>query len=275
MTLAPGIHYGVSFAAYADDPGVNRSLFDCPTPAHLRHQWDHGTYDSPSFRVGRALHAAVLEPVSFSDTVRTRPEFRGDGAHARRDAWNDEAATCGWTVLTASEMDTVTGMTAGIARHPEASSLAAKGHGHAEATCIWIDPGTGLRCKARIDRYIPTVLQLDVKTTSKIGPEDFAASFYNFGYHRQLAWYERGLAACGQAVGPWSVVSVESEAPYEAAAWVPHPDWLRLGHNECEAAVRRIAGWIRAGDWRGYSPKLETLEVPDWVRRKHKYEIGG
>lgn len=273
--LDHGIHFAVPFEVYANDPGLNQSLFDCETPAHLLHAMSSHE-DTSSYRKGRALHCAVLEPDQFWKRYIVRPKFTGKGAHAAADEWEEEHKD--WDILTPKEMDAVHGMAAGIRRNPETKRLVEMGHGHEEATCIWIDPQTGVRCKARIDRFVPGVLALDVKTAASATPQAIAWAFTTerggYGYARQFAWYRRGLLACGQVDTPWSVVVVENVAPYEAVAYTPEPDFLKLGETDANAALHRIAGWLRANEWNGYPRTIQTLHVPDAVRHRRRSEIG-
>lgn len=274
MSLPLGMSYSVPFEEYRDDPGLNQSTFDAATPAHLLHAMGGGI-DTPTFRMGRALHCAILEPGEFGGRVIVRPKFSGDGSRSVGQSWDQDHAD--WLVLSAGEMADVVGMAAGIRRNPETRRLVEQGFGHSEATCIWVDAATGVRCKARVDRFIPGVLALDVKTTRSAAPRDFEWAFTSerggFGYARQLAWYRRGLIACGQPEMPWTVVAVENEPPYEAAAYVPEPDFLTLGANDAQAALTRIAGWLRANEWHGYAREIVPLLVPEGVRHRRRSEL--
>lgn len=262
------------FDVYAADPGVNDSLFEAATTgAHALHYLTHGSTDTPTFRKGRALHVAVLEPGAFEHSVVVRPEFKGDGARKARRDWDEAHADC--IILTPGEMEDVEGMAAGIRRNKATRKAAEDGAGHSEATCIWIDRETGVRCKCRLDRYVPGVLMMDVKTTRSAKEDDFADDVFYFNYHRKLAWYRRGVLACGGVETPWTIVAVEAEAPHEAALFTVEPDILKLGDYDAQAAFHKVAGWIRSGEWAGFPEVAQTLYVPERVRRLRRFEIGG
>lgn len=271
--LAPGIHRGVPFAVYRADPGVNNSIFDYAnlSAAHVLNQIVNGSEDTPTFRMGRALHVAVLEPDTFDFAVVVRPDFDGKGARAARAAWNASHADS--IILTPGEMEKVEGMAAGVRRNPGVVRVLDAAMGASEATVIWVDAEFGVRCKARIDRYIPGVLALDVKTTRSAYADDFTKAAYEYNYHRQLAWYSRGLRAAGEPDAPWSIVAVENEAPFEAALFAPVPDLMTLGATDAQVALVRVSKMIRENKWQGYTSDVQPLEVPEWVRRQRRGEL--
>ena len=278
--LAPGIHLGVPFANYAADPGVNNGVLGALNGAHLLHLIAEGRKDTPTLRKGRALHIAVLEPARFASAVVKRPNFGGKGARARAAAWNAEHAHR--EILTPGEYADVMGMADGILRHDGARKALADAAGASEATLIWEEQG--IRCKARVDRLIPGRLALDVKTTADATPEEFAASAYSYGYHRQLAWYRRGVLACTGVDVPWTVIAVESEARgrdfngvdvshHLAAVYAPLGDLLQLGENDAVAGLARIKAILASNNWRGFPGEVQPLDLPEWVRRARRSEL--
>lgn len=99
-------------------------------------------------------------------------------------------------------------------------------NGKKEHEIRWIDPISGIRCKARIDSWDRLRgVESDLKRTESITQHAFTRQVLNFDYHFQRAFYRRGLRAngddvmysamvCGSPVAPsyhWAVYDVPAD----------------------------------------------------------------
>src|SRR3546814_8878287 len=105
-----------------------------------------------------------------------------------------------------------------LMRDPEVAALFAEGE--SEVTLRWVDEATGLRCKARADRWNRRRRYMaDLKTTDDASERGFGRSVVNYGYDITHAHYCEGARACGEPVDKYLIVAQEKKAPYLAAVY--------------------------------------------------------
>jgi len=250
--------------------GLLKILID-RTPAHADAWYDGADDgDSPALAFGRALHSAVLTPDLYAREYAVEPDF-GDCRRAANKAARDEwrAANAGRESVSADAAATIRAMEASLLAHPLGRRLLQL-PGECEATRRWVDPNTGVRCKARIDKWIEAHggVVLDLKSTQSASPEAFGKSAATYGYHVQAAHY---LAATeGRPEGParaFVLLCVEKTPPYAVAVYQLDADALTLGAELRAEALDVLAQCVESGRWPGFEPKITTLALPGWAWR--------
>lgn len=240
------------------------------SPRALRWRADHPREDTPTLRLGRAVHCAILEPDEYAARYLIRPSHV-DARTAAGKAWLVEAAERGVDVLTAAESETVAECAAAVLDHRVASALLAGTR--REVPLIWTDPATGLDCKARLDAVglggqgdtfgVPRVV--DLKTTRDLGA--FARGAARYLYHGQLAWYLDAAITAGLVPEDAQayLVAVESVGPYDVACWRVGAEALAAGRALWRRLLGLYAECQRAGEWPGAHETIEVLELPPWA----------
>ena len=61
---------------------------------------------------------------------------------------------------------------------------------------------------------------------------------------------------------------METSAPYAVAVYEIHPDALDLGVGMMNDALGLIAQCEDAGEWPGYAPEVQCLNLPPWAYGK-------
>lgn len=269
-----GIHPNTPEAVYRAWPCVNQSLlqrglpsrYRGGSPAHMLHYLRTPTEPTDAMELGTALHAALLEPDLFTDKVTVLTETRGRRSNDDKAWWAEvEAANAGKVILTPDEWGRVVGMVKRLRAHPKLRRVL-NTTGENEAAAVWTDPETGLQCKARIDRFVPKVALLDVKTSRNASPEGFAKSMLDFGYHRQAAFYEWGYQVVTGEATPMVFAVVESEAPFEPALHMPDEDAIAVARMQNAAVLRRYARAVETNQWEGYGRSVHPASVPKWEK---------
>lgn len=268
--LPPGLYVGVPHGAYHERRLgiVSKSALDLVdrSPAHYR-AWIDGAIDeeTPALAFGSAFHCALLEPDLFAESYAVEPEWgdcRLKANKAARDAWR--AQRPGAIAVSADDGDAISAMVASVQAHPLASRMLRAGA--AEATLVWIDEESGLKCKSRTDYYVPKLgMVADVKTTLDARPHKFQRSIVKHRYHVQDALYRSGFAAIGETVKHFVFIAVEKAPPYAVAIYSVDADGIGRGYSAARRNIDTLAECLRLGAWPGYATSIQTLDIPPWA----------
>lgn len=211
------------------------------SPAHA---WAylHGSdqADTHALAFGRALHRALLEPPLYAPFSESTKRGREDN-------------------------EAIAGIVAEVTRHPVAGPMLTGGS--AELTARWVDPGTGLPCKARVDYYVQSLgLVIDVKTTTDAGLDSFQNSIAKYGYHRQQAHYMAGLQVLGKPARAFVFIACEKEPPYVVGLYVLDEIALRKGDEQRRNGMAILADCVSRNEWPGLSTSIQTISLPRWAQ---------
>lgn len=254
-------HRHDSFPSYASKAGVNWSTLRemGKSPAHYRHRLDTPREDTPAMRLGRAIHTAVLEPDCFPHEYVV---FNGP-RRAGKD-WDEFAlVNSDKTILKADEYDLALDVRDAVRRHKSARRLLRRGK--PEVTLKWVDPKTRLRCKARLDWVAPGGVLVDLKSTRDADPHAFGRLAERMSYHGQLAFYRRGLIACGWNPAPVYIVAVEPEAPHDVLVYKVDEDVLLAGDLLVHDYLHRVRVCRKRRSWPGRDQGVQALDFPQWA----------
>lgn len=233
------------------------------SPLHCKYAVDADKNDEPHFRIGRALHCAILEPEWFRFRFRTAPKVDRRTTAGKAEWLEFTENSKGVEILSQDEANTVKAMAAAINAEPAANELLSI-NGYAEAVITW--NCIGIDCKARLDFLItegrkrPAVIE--IKTTAR------SADAFNFGfearrrqYIHHAAWVQYGLASSGIARNDHIFIVVEKSPPYGVGVW-------RLPQRQIDRATPDVMGMldtfaacVAKDRWPGYGSG--DLEFPD------------
>jgi hypothetical protein len=176
-----------------------------------------------------------------------------------------EAEHGGDEALTADQHALVERCAESIVAHPRAVEVLA--HTRREESFQWIDPETGLACKARGDALALGHVA-DLKSTRRQTLRDFYRDCSNYLYHGKLAFYHDGATAAGRlspiATRPY-MVAVQTVEPHDCAVIQLSPPDMAGGRALYRDALRRYAGCVAANWWPGIAPEVVQSELPPWA----------
>lgn len=280
----PGIHTGLSMEDYLALPYMSASRLEIlrRSPKQLQHALGEPPKSSPALERGTALHLAVLEPLTFDGHYVALGQCEGtkkdgdrctyQGSYYRdgqsfcktHDPAKGEPMDPEIHVLAADELDRVHGMRDAILAHRRAASLF-EGNGLFEATVIFDDPETGVRCKVRPDRLVERAgMLVDLKTTRDATHHFFAGDAERRGYFRKLALYRRALRTVGWPYGMAAVLAVESEAPHDLIPYLAQESDLDAADTELSRLLEVYRRCAAEDVWPGYTEEFRTLFRPSW-----------
>ena len=248
------------------------------SPAHYQAYLQEPKNDTASQRLGRAIHAWVLEQGTFDERFAV---WRG--GHRRGKVYEDFAhANSGRTVLSEQEMRQVQGAGHALLNN---SAFPMRGFlegvrddqgvfqvepARTEFSIFWTDEETGVQCKVRLDalRLAAPVLALDIKSTDDARPHAFTRQMIQLDYDLQAAFYVEGVRRFTGCECPFLFAAVEVDPPYGVVFYgmSPQHDLMVNGRRKFSHALRLKAQCDRTGQYPGYeiSSVLEPQMAP-WM----------
>lgn len=281
----PGLYLGVPFDSYLHSIlAMNHSTLKHArrTPAHLKHQIrcpDEKT--SKAMELGTLVHKAVLEPDEFEAHAIEMPDFgdmRSSKRRTERDEWveHEKHQDPHTIIVPNGEMDVVQRMRDKAMANTDIRQIIDH-RGFAEATMVWhemVDDQV-ISCKGRIDKYIPGLAFVDLKTTQNADHVMFERDAWKFGYFTAAAFYCKGLRALGEdlpsAYPPDSdetgflIIAIENTPPYETRLFSIGRESLMVSMSIVDEWLATYARGIRTGEWPGYPEGPCSLHIPDYV----------
>lgn len=270
----PGVYENVPPEEYFSWDAVSNSKLNLlrKSPLHYQHGYPEST---PAMRLGSLVHSGVLEPLAIAKRYVFMPDY---SSHPDNKTAKGDRSFSGATsfvksmeeqfrkfhhdkeIVTEEQYHTMVGMAQALQANAIARDLLRDGR--AEVSVVWVDDDTGLKCKARADWLKPGVM-VDLKTTLDAG--EFERAVVRYGYHRQMAFYERGLSAHGIEVTPW-IIAVEKSAPFGCRCAPMAEAALDLGHRELDELLQVLVACQENGHWPGYENPT-AWELPAWYGR--------
>jgi len=208
----PGIYHGIDADTYHAWDAMNSSFIKsfAANPYKARYMPFKG---SKYTEIGHAAHGLTLEgiaPVKYVEEAR--------------------------------------GIDKSLREHPLSSIMLNRGFN--EMSLVWVDPGTGMLCKARLDDYFNGGAS-DLKTCSDI--ERFKYDIYKFGYQLQSAHYASGVLANNLPLSLFYFIAAQTTPPYPVKVGYIEPG--KLADAQCEVA--RLLGLIKECRESDYWPNFK------------------
>lgn len=241
---------------------------------------------------GTLAHCAVLEPHAMSaryavvpDDAPRRPSKAQWTAKKpspesvlAMEWWTDFHRACeGREIISADEYAITEAQLEALARDEEIHSILT-GPGLCECSLFWIDPATGVYCKARPDRIrsspIGNVKVLDLKSTADESPAAFSRSAASLGYYLQRSHYTAGVQiACDWEVIDFVFAAVTSAHPVLAVPYRFIDEIVQQGDEEREELLARYAECMRTDRWPAYAPADRMIDLPKWAKPSKETEV--
>lgn len=265
----PGIYMDLPGEVYARIDAVNYSRLKhfARTPAHAREHILHPPKPTDAMELGTAIHMAILEPARFAAEYVRAPKCDRRTTIGKAQWSEFEDAHKGRNYLSGDEWEQCEGMAEAVSKHQLANDLL-YGEGRNEVSVIWNDQGTGMLCRARLDRfkrYLGCSYVIDIKSTADASPAAFQRQVARLGYHIQTAFYLDGLETLAPGKRRFLNIAIETTAPFGIIVYEMDPDTLAEGR----ACYRRyLAEWAeckRTNIWPSYPGGIYPLSLPRWA----------
>ena len=198
-------------------------------------------------RLGTWTHCSVLEPETWERVRQVAPE----GVTRRHKKFSElegEAQAVGRELLTQDDAAKVEAMTAAVLEEPWVADCLSH-PGEAELPVRWLDPATGIACKALLD-WVSGGVIFDLKTASEPYLPAWAWQALDLGYDRQAAFYKAGAEhGLGLSDVLFVHIVVGSEPPFDVLLFEMHAQDLQIGATENAADLAALAYCRETGNW--------------------------
>lgn len=223
------------------------------SPSHYASYISSGIKDTESMRIGRALHALVLqgiEPIVYTGDRRAGKDWDAFliGNNAKKE-----------NILNISESKVVFEMAESVSRNDLASELIAACHTK-EKKVEW--EMAGIQFAGTPDAYGDGIL-LDLKSCQSAFPRKFLWDANSRNYHAQLALYDIALGTqYVKGATSWReqyLIAVENVAPYNCVVY--RSDDLRIdqGYEKCLEWIARYKACVLSGNFGGYDVEQPVI----------------
>ena len=266
--MKPGLHPGLSRAAYEQVEGLNfsRLNFMDRSPAHYLQNLMHPKAPTPAMQLGSAIHAAILEPLKFNAEWVVAPKV-DRRTNVGKAAWAKfELENAGKGLMTADDYDTCMGMAQAVYAHPVAEPLLSAEKRETEVPAVWDAEGIPMKgCLDLLTSWDGFSWVCDVKSCRDASEFWFAREAHKLRYHAQAAIYLDGLEAIQPYPRRFAWIAVESEPPYAVCVYEPAGSVIDAGRALYRRWIERWKECTKAGRWPAYSERLEPLMFPEWA----------
>ena len=262
-------HETISNSDYHARPEISSSDVKAVALKSLLH-WKNKVYkSSPSFDLGTATHAMLLEPEK--DLIIRGPEDR------RGNRWKElklAADIDGKTLLTESDFDLAQAMAAAVFEHPVAKMWLKADDLVAEGSFFADDPQTGVKIKCRPDGYIPSLgIMFDIKTTQDASPDGFPRDVRKYGYDLQAQFYRKVMKLHGAGDLGFYFVCVEKEYPHAVCVHNLAEDYLDVADQRVTETLHRIFNAEAANDYQTGWPLCNEIGLPRWQNERPEEDV--
>jgi len=233
--------------------------------------------ESTAFRLGSAVHCAVLEEKEFATRYVQKPDLdrrtkEGKAAYAEFAAQHE-----GKTLLDADELAQVVAMREAVAAHPIAGQLLS--NGEAEVTWRKAQKNALGALQCRTDWFNSTGCEisngepyvLDVKTVESLDSDafrNFERAAFSYGYHRQAGFYLPLINEIFERpVSRMYYVAVEKCEPFGVVVYKLSDDAIARGQDETISDLIRLKKSIEDNHWINFEPVIHELSLPSWYKQ--------
>lgn len=225
--------------------------------------------DTASKILGALVHTLILTPHEFENEFFLMPSLNLRTNEGRAHKEELLAANAGKMAIDDETLATAHLMRLNVESNDKAMKLLAPGL--KEASYFWACPFSGLKFKAKLDQS-SSLHFVEMKTTTEVGPENFARQCYNYHYDLSLFHYKQGMIQVLDLDVPAYKIAIETDPPYLVSVYRVPDSYLLTGHDKWLTAVQRLEVALKTEKWGGYYPEdAEPPELPtiDWAVRKH------
>jgi hypothetical protein len=262
MEFKEGLYYDVSFAEYLDFSALSSSdlVKLMRSPAHLKYSEEAGDIESDSTIIGRAIHAALLEPDKFVE------QYEPVEKKTRRKPGELELVSEEKTELKKRDYLKALEVAESLRAHKSVFNLLAGAK--TEVSAVWRDEETEVWCKARFDIWDPKRQVIaDLKTTTDARAHKFSTQIFQYRYYLKAQWYINAAKALGFEEPEFIFIAAEKAPPFAVGLYTLKQEVLDLAQLELADLVKKFKACITTNQWPAYPDHIDIIGLPEWGKK--------
>lgn len=233
--------------------------------------------ETSAFRLGSAVHCAVLEPTEFGTRYVPKPDLDRRTKEGKIAFAEFEAKHAGKTILSREEEEQTIAMQCAVMSHPIASQLFNDGMPEITWRKEQANALRALQC--RTDWFSSLGCELtdgepyvvDLKTVESLDSDafrNFERAAFSYGYHRQAGFYLPLINEIfARPVSQMFYVAVEKCEPYGVAVYRLADDSIARGQDENIADLIKLKQSLETNNWPNIEPVIHELGLPKWYQQ--------
>jgi exodeoxyribonuclease VIII len=233
--------------------------------------------ESNAFRLGSAVHCAILEESTFADRYAVKPDCdrRTKEGKAQFAEWS--AHHLGKTFISAEELVQVIAMREAVAAHPIACDLLKTGTPETTWRVPQANALGALQCRTdwwNAEGCAATEGQpyvVDIKTVESLDSDafrNFERAAFSYGYHRQAGFYLPLINELhSKPVAQMYYVAIEKVEPFGVAVYRLSDEAVARGQDENIEDLIRLKRCHETNVWPNIEPVVHELGLPKWYGR--------
>jgi hypothetical protein len=240
-------------------------------------RWKEG-YESPdsdSKKFGSLLDCRLLTPESFKERFAIQPAtYTNDKEETK--PWNNNANVCkawreeqvGKDIVSAYDVGKIDKARKRILSDDIIAAWCESSDCQVWVTADWKDEDSGLiiSVKVLLD-FVPKPDSEfyhclgDLKCIRSAALTPFQRQVFQLGWHLQAALYQDVyVAATGEDRNTYCFVGVENYEPFEPFKRILSQDFVQIGRQSYQHALKRYAKCLETGIWQGYDDHKDAIQ---------------
>jgi exodeoxyribonuclease VIII len=268
---------------YHSNPAISHSKLECfrRRPALFFKKYVAKSLpqseESNAFRLGSAVHCAILEESTFADRYAVKPDCdrRTKEGKAQFAEWS--AHHLGKTFISAEELVQVIAMREAVAAHPIACDLLKTGTPETTWRVPQANALGALQCRTdwwNADGCETTAgapYVVDIKTVESLDSDafrNFERAAFSYGYHRQAGFYLPLINELhSKPVAQMYYVAIEKVEPFGCAVYRLSDEAVARGQDENIGDLIRLKKSLETNTWPNIDLAIHELALPKWYGR--------
>jgi exodeoxyribonuclease VIII len=261
---------------YYERPELSQSMLKelKKSPLHLWHKYINPNRiqeTTPAMEFGKALHCAILEPITYADTYVIEPVIdkrTKDGKYLYQEfvANNKDK-----NIISQDDFNLIDKIKNKLNSIDTWQVIISNKYVVEKEIYFTLN---SIECKMKVDLYVepcndyPNGLIVDVKTTQDARDTEFAKSIFNFGYHNQVAFYQNGIMSKYGLFTPppFLFVAIEKKEPIDVTFLQADERMVNFGAKENDILMSIYKECKAKAEWQGYDHNIRTVSLPTWVK---------
>jgi hypothetical protein len=274
----PGIYRNVPAAHYHGWKAVSSGrlrLMISESAEHAHYDVENPIEASDDMVDGSYMHALVLQEEIFPELYELRPEGNANSKDFKRRRDRILAERPYVTLIESARWDRLQACGRKLKGHELVAS--ALDTDDRELSIVWVDPQTGLTCKARLDAPQKGIGIWDLKKSRDPRPFAWGRDAWKMRLDLQAAFYLRAAFAAELDVPQeFGFIAFKAKPPFGIRIYDFHGEAskvLTAAEDEISRLLDRWAEHEASGIWPGYPTHIEPFPAPAHAMRQIEEEI--